>query len=102
MTFKDIVRKSILFGLGAYQITKEEVEDFVKDLQKDETITPQEGKKMIQEIVKAAEKKMKRPNEELKKSMERIVKSVINELGVATKKDIAALKTEMKKPRKVR
>src|SRR5688572_9874343 len=100
MAFKDVVKKSILFGLGAYAITKEEVEDFVKDLQKDKDLTPEEGKKMVKELVGLAEKKLKKPNAEFKKSMEKIVKGVMSDLGVATKKDLAALKTELKSKKK--
>ncbi len=100
MAFKDVVKKSILFGLGAYAITKEEVEDFVKDLQKDKDLTPDEGKKMVKELVSLAEKKLKKPNAEFKKSMEKIVKGVMSDLGVATKKDLASLKAELKAKKK--
>jgi polyhydroxyalkanoate synthesis regulator phasin len=95
MSFRDVVKKSILFGLGAAVLTKEEIEDFVKDLQKDKDLTPEEGKKVVKEVIAEAEKRLKKPNEAFKKSVESTVKDVMKGLGVATKKDLDALKKEL-------
>ena len=53
----DLVRKALLFGVGVTVITKEKAEKVVKELQKKQKISPQEGKKMVREIMKQSEKK---------------------------------------------
>ena len=40
-------------------ITKEEVEKFIKSLEKDGKITPEEGKKLVREVIADTQKKIK-------------------------------------------
>ncbi len=95
MSFRDVVKKSILFGLGAAVLTKEEIEDFVKDLQKDKDLTPEEGKKVVREVIAEAEKRLKKPNAAFKKNVEGSVKDIMKTIGVVTHKDLEILKKEL-------
>ncbi|HEC65676.1 MAG TPA: hypothetical protein ENI23_10290 [bacterium] len=88
---KDIIKKSILFGLGAFQITKEEIEKFVKELQTDSDLTPEEGKKLVKELVADIEKTVKKADPKGK------FENLFRGKGIATKKDIADLRKEIKK-----
>lgn len=56
---KDLVKKALIFGVGVTVLTKERAEKFVKEIQKRENIDPEEGKKMVRELVKVSEKKAK-------------------------------------------
>jgi polyhydroxyalkanoate synthesis regulator phasin len=55
----DLIRKALIFGVGVTVLTKERAEKFVKEIQKRENIDPEEGKKMVRELVKVSEKKAK-------------------------------------------
>jgi polyhydroxyalkanoate synthesis regulator phasin len=83
----DKVKKALLFGIGSIYYTKDKIEDFIKDLEK-ENITPEEGKKLVEEFMTKASKFKTEQESEVKK----VVKQTLEELGVATKKDIDALK----------
>jgi len=84
MAFRDVVKKSILFGLGAVYLTKEEVEKFIKSLEKDGKITPTEGKKVVREVLNDAEKKWKKSG--IKNKIEKFLKD-----------EVAGKKTKAKK-----
>lgn len=89
----DIIKKSILFGLGTYEVTKEKVEEFVEKLKVEEKITPEEGKKLVEGVMTDLEKEGK----EYRAKTKKLVQEVLDELGVATKADIEALKKSLKK-----
>lgn len=89
----DIIKKSILFGLGTYEVTKEKVEEFVEKLKVEEKITPEEGKKLVEGVMTDLEKEGK----EYRAKTKKLVQEVLEELGVATKADIEALKKSLKK-----
>lgn len=89
----DIVKKSILFGLGTYELTKEKLDAFMKRMEKEEKITPEEGKKVAEQVWGDVEKHGKSAAKDLTEA----VRKVVAELGLATKKDIEDLKKEIKK-----
>ncbi len=92
-TLRGLVRKSILFGLGGYQYAKEGIDNFVKDLEKEGKLTPEEGKKLVDEVISKGKDVSDKELDHLKDA----VKKVMNEIGVATKEDIANLKNELQK-----
>ncbi|MBN2100810.1 hypothetical protein JW710_02865 [Candidatus Dojkabacteria bacterium] len=89
----DLVKKSILFGIGTYEITKEKLDEFMTKMQKEEKITPEEGRKVADEVWSDISKQGK----DLDKRIREGVKNVLSEIGVATKDDIESLKKELKK-----
>jgi polyhydroxyalkanoate synthesis regulator phasin len=89
----DLLKKSILFGLGTYEVTREKVEEFVERMKTEEKITPEEGKKLVEDVMSDVEKEGK----EYKERVREVVKDVLTELGVATKSDIESLKRSLKK-----
>jgi polyhydroxyalkanoate synthesis regulator phasin len=89
----DLLRKSILFGLGAIHLTKEKVEEYVNTLVKENNINEEEGKKIVQEVLdKTNEYKNKQYD-----SIKKVVEDVLREMGVATKKDIDDLASKINK-----
>lgn len=93
---KDIIRKALLLGLGGYTYAKEGVDKFVKELEKDGKITPTEGKKLVDSVLKDGKKIADKQSGDLKK----VVSDVLGELGVATKKDIERLEKSLKGKKK--
>ena len=91
---KDIIRKAVLLGLGGYHYAKDGINDFVKDLEKDGKITPEEGKKLVDEVFGKGREFADKQASELKE----VVQKAISEMGIATKEDINKLvKTSTKK-----
>lgn len=89
----DIVKKSILFGLGTYDLTREKVEEFVERLKKEDKITPEEGRKLVDDVWADLSKDAK----QYEKKTRALIKDILDELGVATKSDIESLKKSLKK-----
>lgn len=72
------LRKALLFGIGVFHISREKVETFVQDLQKDGNLTPEEGKKVVDEVMKKAEAEGKKLTNEI----DRVVREVLEENDV--------------------
>lgn len=83
----NLIKKSILFGMGSVSYTKEYIEKYVNELSK-EGINPQEGRKMVEDLLKSAEESKKKDTLEIKK----LFREIVDELGLATKEDIKNLK----------
>lgn len=92
----DLLRKSILFGLGAIHLTKEKVEEFVNNLVKDNNLTEEEGKKLVQEVLDRTSEYKDKQYDSIRKTVEEVLK----EMGVATKKDIDDLAAKIRVEKK--
>lgn len=87
------IKKAFLFGLGVVALTKEKAEAFVKDLKENKEITPEEGKKLVRDMLSKSENFMKG----IRKDVRKHVRSAIKEMGLATKEDLDKLRKEIKK-----
>ncbi len=90
---KDLIRKSILLGLGGYQYMKDGVEDLVKKLEDEGELTPEEGKKFIDTVLQQGKEIKEKQDKKVKDTL----KKAIDELELVTKKDLESLKKELKK-----
>lgn len=79
-------------GLGAAMVMKEKVESEVKKLEEQGKLKTSDAKSFLESI----EQKGKEEQERVKEELKRALKEVIDELGLATKEDIAKLKEELK------
>ncbi|KIM06619.1 MAG: hypothetical protein KU38_12725 [Sulfurovum sp. FS08-3] len=77
-------------GIGATALLKERVEEEIKKLEEKGKIKTDDAKSFLESI----EQKGKEEDEKLKNKFKEILKEVIDELGIATKEDIAKLKEE--------
>lgn len=85
--------KELLYtGMGAAALIKEKVEAELDDLQKKGKINTDDAKSFIASI----EAKGKEEDERLKEKSKEMLKEIIDELGLATKEDIEALKKTLK------
>lgn len=81
--------KELLFtGLGGALLVKEKVEEELKKLEEKGKINTTDRKSFLESLKTKGEDEEKRLKEELKTA----IKEVIEELGLATKKDIEAMK----------
>ncbi len=80
----DIIKKAMFFGLGLLSLTKEKAEEFVDDLIKRGELSRKEKFKMVDRLLKEAE----RQEDELVQRINRSIQKIITDLGLPTKKDI--------------
>jgi polyhydroxyalkanoate synthesis regulator phasin len=79
-------------GIGAAALMKEKVEKEMQKLQEEGKIKTSDAKSFLESIEQKGKDEEKRFKEELKSAL----KEVIEELGLATKEDLAKLKEECK------
>jgi polyhydroxyalkanoate synthesis regulator phasin len=80
----DIIRKTMLLGLGLLSLTKEKAESMVDDLVRRGEIASEDKFKAVDSLLKEAEKQ----EEEFTRKMTGSVHKVMGDLGVPTKQDI--------------
>ena len=85
--------KEILFtGLGGALLLKERVEEELKTLQEKGKIKTSDAKSFLESL----EQKGKENDEKFKEELKSKMKEIIEELGLATKEDLAKLKEDLK------
>jgi polyhydroxyalkanoate synthesis regulator phasin len=87
-----MIKDLMYAGLGAAMVMKEKVESEVKKLEEQGKLKTSDAKSFLESI----EQKGKEEQERVKEELKRALKEVIDELGLATKEDIAKLKEELK------
>jgi len=92
----DLVKKTMMAGIGLALKTRDEVEDMVKDVVKKSSMSEQEGKKFLDELLsRYDEAKVK-----LEERVEKIVKDFLKKADVVTGDELKALKKEIRELKK--
>lgn len=89
----EILRKMALFGIGAIAISQEKIEEFTQEMIKKGEMNREEGKKFVFEVLLEKDRQLKDVEEKINKK----VKEVIENSGVAMKKDTEDLSKRMEK-----
>ena len=85
--------KELLYtGVGIASVMKEKVEEEIEKLEKSGKIKKDDAKDFLEKI----EEKGKEQEEKNKEKVKAMLKEIIDELGIATKKDIQDLKDKLK------
>ena len=79
-------------GIGATALIREKIEEEMKTLEEKGKIKTEDAKSFMESIEVKGKEEDKRLKEEFKES----IREIIEELGVATKKDIEQLKEDLK------
>ena len=80
----DIIRKTVLLGLGLISLTKEKAEGVVDDLVRRGEVASEDRYRAVDSLLKEAEKQ----EEEFNRRMTGSVHKVMADLGIPTKKDL--------------
>ncbi len=88
----DLIKKTMLVGVGLGAMTKEKIEELVEELTKKGELSEKEAKELIDDLLERS----KRAKKDLNKKMEDVVMKVLKKMDVATKKDIARLDRKIK------
>ncbi len=89
----NLVKKTILTGLGLVSLTKEKAEKLVEELIEEGEVSESEGSKFIKELLEKTENNKKT----IEKQVEKTVHGVLKKLNVPTRKDIVELNSKIEK-----
>ncbi|MBI4377517.1 MAG: hypothetical protein HY578_00300 [Nitrospinae bacterium] len=89
----ELLRKAVSLGLGAIDLSQKKIEELVGDLVKRGEIKKSEGAKLIDEILKKAEKSRL----EIEKSIQKGVRTALQKLDLVQKKDLDATVRNLEK-----
>ena len=90
---KDLIKKSVLLGLGAASLTKNQADKIIKELMKRNAVTVNDGRHLLGKISKAAEQEKKRIANFASQELQRVAKSV----GTVPKAKIQSARKVLKK-----
>lgn len=88
----DLVKKSMLAGIGLALKTWDEVEDLVKDLQKRGEMSESEGRKFLDDV----QRRYEETQEKLEKRVEQTVKDFLKKTHIVTTDELKELKKEIR------
>ena len=89
----DIIKKSILAGIGAIAITEEKVQDLIDEFVQKGELSQKEGETLGQELQKVINDNKAK----LTATIDEQVKKLLDELNLVSKDDLTALEQALKK-----
>ena len=93
----DIIKKTMLTGIGLALKTWEEVESLAKELADQTRMSEKEGSKFLDELQKKYEESQKK----LEARVEKSVKQFLKKMDIVTRDDLKALKKDINELKKV-
>lgn len=88
---KNLLKKSLLIGMGALTLTREKAERVVRELEQKGEITSREASEFINELMEKGEQERNALRKTIGQELERLIKT----MGLATKTDIKALEERL-------
>jgi polyhydroxyalkanoate synthesis regulator phasin len=88
----DLIKKSMLTGLGLALKTKDEVDDLVSELQKQGKMSEAEGRKFLKDV----EKRYSQTQERLEKRVDESVREFLKKTKIVTTDELKELKKEIR------
>jgi len=92
----DLMKKSLLTGIGLALKTKDEVEELARELTKKSKMTEKEGRKFIDDLNKRYEES----RQKLDKNVETAVKKMLKKADLVTADQLKALQKEIRELKK--
>jgi len=89
----DLIKKTMLTGVGLAAMTKDKVEELAKELMEKGEMSEKEGKELIDDLLKRSEQAKK----DLETKVENIVEKVLGKMNLASKKDISKIEKKLKR-----
>ncbi len=89
----DLLRKSVLIGIGLAAMTKDKVEELAKKIAEENNLSEEEGRKLAQDLLKRSDE----ARENLKSQVEKLVKSTLEKLDIPSRADLQELEERIKK-----
>ena len=89
----DIIKKSVLAGIGAVAVTQEKAQEVIADFVEKGKITEQEGKTLLDDMKHALQDNQ----DKLSATIDERITCVMNRLNLVTKDDLAAVSERLTK-----
>lgn len=83
----DILKKMMLTGIGLAAVSKDKLDEIIKDMIAKGSMTEQEGRKYVEEMTSYAEK----AKSEFEKQVDNYVEKAIERMDLARKRDLEEL-----------
>ena len=83
----DLLKKTMLTGIGIASMTKDKIEELGKKISEESKLTEEEGKKMVNDLLKQSEK----AREDLENQVQKLVKKALEKLDIPTREDFNRL-----------
>ncbi len=87
----DILKKTMLTGVGIALMTKDKIEELGKKISEESKLTTEEGKKMVDELLKQSEK----AKNDLESQIHKIVGKSLEKFNLPTREDINRLEKKI-------
>ena len=87
----ELLKKSMLTGIGMALKTRDEVEDLAKDWANRQKMSEEEGRKFLDDLMKKYDTSV----DKLEDRVEEIVKKVLTKINIATKDEVKILREEI-------
>lgn len=89
----DLLKKTVLTGIGIAALTKEKVKDFAKKIVKEKKLTEEEGKKLVKDMLKKSDEARK----DMEGLVEKFVKNALKKLDIPSKENLQRIEDRIKK-----
>jgi len=93
----NLIKKSMLTGIGLALIAKDEVEELAKELVNKGKMSENEGSKFLEDLQKRYDETQK----QLEEKVQRVVKEFMKKADVVTREELKGLKKEIRELKKV-
>ena len=92
----ELVKKTLLTGIGVAALSKEKIEILAKEVVEKGKLTEQEGREFVDQLLNKSEE----AREELQAQIEAKVKAVLEKMDLAKRSEVDALRKEVEELKK--
>ena len=92
----ELIRKTVLTGIGLAALTKEKIEEVVKEVVEKGKLSEKEGKEFIDELLKKSED----TKEKVEGQIEKAVQATLKKMNLVTRDDLSKLEKQIKQLKK--
>ena len=92
----ELIRKTVLTGIGLATLTKEMIEGVVKEVVEKGKLSEKEGKEFIDELLKKSEG----AREKVEGQIEKAVQATLKKMNLVTRDDLSKLEKQIKQLKK--
>ena len=89
----DAIHKMFLAGVGLAAMTKDKIDEHVKELVEKGKLSEKEGRELAEDVLK----KSKQAKDDLEKQVEKQVQQTLQALQIASKEDVEKLEARIEK-----
>lgn len=94
----DLLRKTVLIGIGLAYMTKDRIEEVAKSLSEESNLTEEEGRKLAKDLLNQSEEAKRN----LETRIDRVVKSALGRLDIPSRQDLQKLESRLEGLEKLR